>query len=219
MNLTSVIKNFKEWLSERNFVQTRNKKIFIKDQRFYLIIVEIQPFYKIGFFLNVGVKFLWSSSTYMSYDYTIGDSRIYSNTNVDETLGAILFDSCSFEKELCYIKNEADKRIQEYQKLTDFLYLEECLVNRNDFTKRANRGYSKRDMDLASVKIIIGNLIGVDEIINNAKNRHSVAKMLFPICDDLKSMRITLNKLVNDIRKNMSEEYKIQLINIELFDE
>lgn len=65
-----------------------------------MIVVEIVPLRKEGFFLNVGVKFLWTAYFDISYDYSNNDIRINVPNN---PLGAVLFDSPSVDYEIEYI--------------------------------------------------------------------------------------------------------------------
>ena len=52
MNLQSSKKTIFSFLKDKNFLSTANKRIFVQDCGFYLIVVEIVPLRKEGFFLN-----------------------------------------------------------------------------------------------------------------------------------------------------------------------
>ena len=142
MTMKDINQRIKCWLEPKGFKQASPKSLFVKDQGFYFIVASLTPHKALaGFFFDLAVKFLWSSHEDISYDYALGDSRVYGQEDPNPTLGGILFNSESLESELAYMMKEADKRIDAYMALADRTVLLKCLENRNDFVSVVNKGF------------------------------------------------------------------------------
>ena len=155
MTMKDINQRIKCWLEPKGFKQASPKSLFIKDQGFYFIVASLTPHKALfGFFFDLAVKFLWSTHEDISYDYTLGDSRVYGQEDPNPTLGGILYNSESLESELAYMMNEADKRIDAYMALADCTVLLKCLENRNDFVSVVNKGFAKRDKSKAIALVL-----------------------------------------------------------------
>ena len=208
MNLQSSKKTIFSFLKDKNFLSTANKRIFVQDCGFYLIVVEIVPLRKEGFFLNVGVKFLWTAYFDISYDYSNSDIRINVPNN---PLGAVLFDSPSVDYEIEYIMREAQDRIVEYQGMKDFNTFRLKIENRNDFAKKANPNLKKVDVSLAITKMFSGETLNSLEILHEAAQNNEVAQELLLHCDDLALFHDGLINIINSCRSVMSTKFKLIL--------
>lgn len=212
MTIVEVRKKFKVWLQGKGFVHTSNPNLFIKDQGFYLIVAELQPYKPLGgFFFNVGVKFLWSESDSISYDYSSGNTRVYGQEDPTPTLGAILYDSSSIDTEMNYMMSEANKRIDEYEELTSPPILLDRLLTRKDFVMTANPGYEKRDVSLGISLVWRGRRTEAKEIFENASKYNPVAIILLQSCFDRERLNQDLLNVINRLRKKLSVKLKVKL--------
>lgn len=211
MNVQDVKNMFSYRLKEMNFMPSANKRLFIQDRGFYLIVVEIVPWHNQGFMLNVGVKFMWSSYYDISYDYSDGDIRVYGDTDFSADTGVILFDNPKLECDINQMKYKIQQKVLLYQELDSFELFTHKIKNRNDFIKNANPGFEKRDVSLAIIKIFSGDFSGAEEILCAASAKNSVAAQLNEHCDSIEHFQNELIKIINQCRYELSGKLKITL--------
>ena len=217
MTISEIRKQFKVWLESKGFVRTSNINLFIKDQGFYLIVAELQPHKPLGgFFFNLGVKFLWSESDAISYDYSSGDTRVYGQEKPTNPLGAILYDSSTIDEEIRYMMSEANKRIDEYMVLSDMQVLVDRLSTRKDFVAMANSGFEKRDVSLGIALTMCGRGAEAKEIFNNASEHNSVAVALSQSCLEQERFVQDLVRIINSLRTKLSAKLKVKLDEIHI---
>lgn len=142
-----------ESLKGEGFVPISNKRLLVEDRGFYLIAVESVPLRKVGFLLDIGVKFLWSTYYGISYDYSAEGTRINVQSN---PLGAILFENNTIDTDIRQLLTDAHKKIVEYRELSSFDVLKTKIEAQNDFEKSIHSDYEEIDVSLAVVKMFSG---------------------------------------------------------------
>ena len=216
MDIKDITKRIKTWLEPKGFVQTSNKRLFVKDKGFYLIVASVHPHKAFdGFCFDLAVKFLWSTSEDISYDYTVGDSNVYGQKDPNPTLGAILYDSARLDEEIAYLMNEANSRIEVYESLSDHQVLLERLQNRKDFVSIANHDFDKRDKAKAVALVLCGRASEARDIFVNDSQYDPVSEKLANSCLDYEELERVLLDAVNDLRRRLSTKMKIKLEDIE----
>ena len=216
MDIKDITKRIKTWLEPKGFVQVSNKRLFVKDKGFYLIVASVHPHKALdGFCFDLAVKFLWSTSEDISYDYTVGDSSVYGQEDPNPTLGAILYDSARFEEEIAFLMNEANSRIEVYESLSNHQVLLECLQNRKDFVSIANRDFDKRDKAKAIALVLCGRASEAQEIFVNNSPYDSVSERFVNSCLNYEDFERELLDVVNNLRRRLSTKMKIKLEDIE----
>lgn len=216
MDIKDITKIIKTWLEPKGFVQTSNKRLFVKDKGFYLIVASVHPHKACdGFCFDLAVKFLWSTSEDISYDYTVGDLSVYGQKDPNPTLGAILYDSVRLDEEFAYLMKEANSRIEVYESLSDHQVLLERLQNRKDFVSIANRDFDKRDKAKAVALVICGRASEAQEIFVNVSPYDPVSERLAHSCLNYEEFEGELLDAVNDLRRRLSTKMKIKLEDIE----
>ena len=116
MKYTDLLRKITEIVFVHGFTKTINKRVFLKDCGFFGIITEIQPFRNYGVFINIGVKFFWSDYYNVNYDYSSDSIRISEKTSISP-LGALMFDSPTFNKEFEQTTVLLEQKIDEYSRL------------------------------------------------------------------------------------------------------
>ena len=216
MNYQELKKLFSPWFEEMGFVAKKpSKNLFIQDRGFYIIMASFQPLYGDGFFLSVAVKFLWTDIEPLTFDFFVDDCRIYGKTPPHPT-GATFFDSPTIYEEIEYMKKQIKKRVQIYQKLSKPAYLAKMLSKRNDTAVVADRGYKKRDTDLAIAKVLLGKSKEASKLFSNSLEYHNnpVIKELNDLCFDKKAFTSRIIEIINDMRRTQSKNLKISLEDI-----
>lgn len=166
-----------------------------------MIFAELQDCHSIGFFFSIGIKFLWSDCTILSYDYTEGsDSRVYIPKNYNSPFGATLYDSETLDDDIDLILKETDRRIAIYNVLSDILILENKLKTRHDFVAITLALLNHSDEAL----VIFENMAGVNKI----------AHELINVYNDEFELRKRLIELINQSRNVLAKRYKVSLENI-----
>ena len=216
MDIKDITKRIKTWIELKGFVQTSNKRLFVKDKGFYLIVASVHPHKAYdGFCFDLAVKFLWSTSEDISYDYTVGDSSVYGQEDPQPTLGAILYNGAKLEDELAYLMQEADRRIDVYESLSNHHVLLERLQNRKDFLSIANRDFDKRDKSKAVALVLCGRATEAQEIFVNNSPYDSVSERFANSCLNYEDFECELLDVVNNLRRRLSTKMKIKLKDIE----
>lgn len=216
MDIKDITKRIKTWIEPKGFVQTSNKRLFVKDKGFYLIVASVHPHKAYdGFCFDLAVKFLWSTSEDISYDYTVGDSSVYGQEDPNPTLGAILYDSARLEEEIAFLMNGANSRIDVYESLSKHQVLLERLQNRKDFVSIANRDFDKRDKANAIALVLCGRASEAQEIFVNNSPYDSVSERFANSCLNYEDFERELLDVVNDLRRRLSTKMKIKLEDIE----
>ena len=204
-------KQLAPWFLERGFVSNAQKRIWIRDDGFYLTFFEIQPYYDDGFFLNIGIKFLWSSYFDVSYDFNIGDSRIDAQSEPMTEL--IFFESPKLTQEIAMLLQNADQRAKTYSDLKKLDFLLESLRSRRDFIAVANKGHSERDLDRAVAEIYANNFSKAKYLLqnNDAFYPNPIAKKLLETCEDKTVFQTELLQIINACRDGVAQKLKIKL--------
>ena len=216
MTMKDINQRIKCWLEPKGFKQASPKSLFIKDQGFYFIVASLTPHKALsGFFFDLAVKFLWSSHEDISYDYTVGNSRVYGQEDPNPTLGGILYNSESLESELAYMMKEADKRIDAYMALADCTVLLKCLENRNDFVSVVNKGFAKRDKSKAIALVLCDHAQEAQEIFFNDSQYDSVSERLSKSCLTYDEFVRDLLDVINRLRRRLEMKLKIKLDDID----
>lgn len=216
MNYQELKKLFVPWFEDMGFVaQKPSKRLFIQDRGFYIIMASFQPLHDEAFFLSVAVKFLWTDREPLTFDFFVDDCRIYGK-KIPNPTGATYFDSPSFYDEIEYMKKQINKRVKIYQKLSKPACLAKMLSNRNDTAVIANRGYKKRDTDLAIAKVLLGKSKEASELFSNSLMHHydPVIKELSDLCFDQDAFISKIIEITNELRKTLSKNLKISLEDI-----
>ena len=180
------------------------------DCGFYLIVFESQPMWgsNIVTFINLGVKFLWSNYYGITYDYSFEGDRIYVP---DHPVGALMFDEPDADVKLDRLLEDALVKITEYLKLQNFDIFLDRIENRDDFVKRANKDYEKRDTDLAIGKMFAGDKSGALEIFRNGAQYNEVSQRLLDNSGDMETFQKELLHIINNCRSELSSKLKIKL--------
>ena len=209
-------KQLAPWFLARGFVSNTKKRIWIRDDGFYLTFFEIQPYYGDGFFLNIGIKFLWSNYFDVSYDFNIGDSRI--DVQSEPMTELIFFESPKLTQEIVMLLQNADLRAQTYSNLKQLDFLLESLRNRKDFVAVANKGHSERDLDRAIAEVFAGNIAKAKCLLQNNDSFYPnpIAKKLLETCEDKKAFQAELLQIINTCREGVAQKLKIQLSPIDV---
>ena len=216
MDIKDITKIIKTWLEPKGFVQTSNKRLFVKDKGFYLIVASVHPHKAYdGFCFDLAVKFLWSTSEDISYDYTVGDSSVYGQEDPQPTLGAILYNGAKLEDELAYLMQEADRRIDVYESLSDYQAFLNRLQNRRDFVSIVNRDFDKRDKAKAVALVLCGRASEAQEIFVDNSPYDSVSERFANSCLNYEDFERELLDVVNNLRRRLSTKMKIKLEDIE----
>lgn len=216
MTMKDINKRIKCWLEPKGFKQTSNKSVFVKDQGFYFIVASLSPHKAMsGFFFDLAVKFLWSTYEDISYDYTLGDSRVYGQEDPNPTLGGILYNSENLESELAYLMNEADKRIDAYISLADCNVLLKSLENRNDFVSIVNKDFDKRDKSKAVALVLCDRAIEAQGIFRNDSQYDFVSECFSKSCLSYDEFMRDLLNIVNSLRRRLEIKLKIKLEDID----
>ena len=216
MTMKDINQRIKCWLEPKGFQQASPKSLFVKDQGFYFIVASLSPHKALsGFFFDLAVKFLWSTHEDISYDYTVGNSRVYGQEDPNPTLGGILYNSESLESELAYMMKEADKRIDAYMALADCTVLLKCLENRNDFVSVVNKGFAKRDKSKAIALVLCDHAKEAQEIFFNDSQYDSVSERLYKSCLTYDEFVRDLLDVINSLRRRLEIKLKIKLDDID----
>lgn len=216
MDIKDITKRIKTWLEPKGFVQVSNKRLFVKDKGFYLIVASVHPHKALdGFCFDLAVKFLWSTSEDISYDYTVGDSSVYGQEDPNPTLSAILYDSARLEEEIAFLMNEANSRIEVYESLFNHQVLLDRLQNRKDFVSIANRDFDKRDKAKAVALVLCGRASEAHELFVNNSPYDSVSERFANSCLNYEDFERELLDVVNNLRRRLSTKMKIKLEDIE----
>ncbi len=216
MDIKDIAERIKAWLEPKGFIQTRNKKLFIKDKGFYLIVALVHPHKALdGFCFDLAVKFLWSTSDVISYDYTVGDSSVYGQEDPTQTLGAILYNSENLDSEINYMMQEADKRINVYESLSDHQILLDRMQSRNDFISIVNRDFDKRDKAKAIAMVLRDQAADAREIFINNSPYDTVSELLAKSCVSFDAFVGDLLKVINASRIRLAAKLKVKLEPIE----
>lgn len=212
MDLKEVKKIFGRKLKEMGFLSTSKTSLHFFDKRFYIIFVEIRPIRDYGFQCNVGVKFLWKKSDYISYDYTDGDSAIYGQPyDKLNPMGGIFYDSPTVYEEIEFMLSAAEKKINDYHKLSNLHTMCYALENRDDFMVHANKDYRDRDGDLGIVKMLLNDRERAMYLLQNAAKRNPDIKDLIAYADNDDFFKEQLLKLLNCGRSLIKVKYKANL--------
>lgn len=204
-----------ESLKGEGFVPISNKRLLVEDRGFYLIVVESVPLRKVGFLLDIGVKFLWSTYYDISYDYSAEGTRINVQSN---PLGAILFESNTIDTDIRQLLTDAHKKIVEYRELSSFDVLKTKIEAQNDFEKSIHSDYEEIDVSLAVVKMFSGEHAAAKKILLAAAKYNEVAVSLLEHFDNIESFRSELISIINNCRKMMSCTRKLPLAPIALLE-
>jgi len=212
MDTKRVIEIFSPYLKELGFVKGSKKGMWFKDCGFYLIAVETQPYMEIGFFLGVAVKFLWSGKDYVTFDYYNvsynDDHRIYPKID-PSPMGAVLFESKNLERELKYLFFELNRRICEYEELTDLNLLLKNLKIQYEYCKIVKPQFADI-ADLGVVKIMTGDFDGGMFDFRMISEKSDEIKKLLS-CEDKNKFHAKLLQIINETRKHISSSQKIKL--------
>lgn len=215
MNFNSIKKIFASALKFKGFIPLSGSKLFICDRNFYLIFAELQDCHSIGFFFSIGIKFLWSDCTTLSYDYTEGsDSRVYIPKNYNSPFGAMLYDSETLDDDIDLILKETDRRIAIYNELSDILILENKLKTRHDFVAIASPDIKSRDVNHAITLALLNHSDEALVIFENMAGVNKIAHELINVYNDEFELRKRLIELINQSRNVLAKRYKISLENI-----
>ena len=215
MSMDDVRKIFRPWFVGNGLKATSSKNMFIEDHGIFMIMAELQPLYDWGFFVNMAVKFMWSSDQ-LSYDYEYKNGRI----NSKHPLGAVMFDSPTFDDDIAYMQSKTVERINEYREHSDFNILEARLSTRDDFIAISNEGYAERDIDLANVRMIMGKVEEAKSLYINAANHKypdRFAQELISENFDKNFFDERMLQIINENREGLSRNLKIKLESIDSF--
>jgi hypothetical protein len=214
MNIQDIKKLLTPFFVEQGFVGVNRNRIFIKDKGYYLIAAEIQPCHNIGFFLNIGVRFLWTRHDGISFDYTYEGLRVYGQENSNMTLGAILYDSPEFDNEIIHMKHGIQKKIEIYEKFEDIRFLEIMIEAQNNRGNLINNDFLNRNIHLAIAYMLLDKKEKAVTILERAAEQNSVARQLVVFCEDRECFYKELLNIINEVRNRISEKLKINLSNI-----
>ena len=222
MSMDDVRKIFRPWFVGNGLKATSSKNMFIEDHGIFMIMAELQPLHNIGFFMNIGVKFMWKTYEILSYDYTYKDLRVYGKEDLSQTIGgAVMFDSSTVDEEISYMQCSALERINEYRKHSDINVLEDRLANRSDTAVLCNEGYADRDIDLANVRMIMGKVEEAKSLYINAANHkypYRFAQELISENFDKIFFDERMLQIINENRAGLSRKFKIKLESIDSFE-
>ena len=206
MNSKEIKLVFYDRLIPQGFRCFPTKRLYFKDCKFYLIVVEIQPYYGDGFFVNVGVYFHWESFGGILYSYSDGDNRLQG----PDAMGSILFDSPKLTENLERMFEQVEALVEKYEKLQDLHVLLEKLTCRNDFKVLANKGFREHDYDLGITKILLNDQSGRELLEKDPYPSSSIQKILD--CGFDKSLLDEqLLKIINEDREIISKRARRKL--------
>ena len=198
---------FNDWLKEKGFISIYNKRIFLQDYGYYMIVVELVPLRDEGFMVDIGVKLLWSTYYDISYDYSNGYTRVCGFINH----GMVRYDSANLESEINLLKADAIGKIESYKNLENFNTFKYSIENRDDSTQRLNPGFEKRDVSRAIAKMFSGDPAGAMSILFEGSINNPVARRLRENYDSIKQFHDELITIINECRQGMSKKFKISL--------
>lgn len=192
------------------FTKTINKRVFLKDCGFFGIITEIQPFRNYGVFISIGVKFFWSDYYNVNYDYSRDNIRISEKTSISP-LGALMFDSPTFNIELEQTTVLLEQKIDEYSRLVFVEEFCQMIYERRDFVAVANPDFKNKDVSLAIVNMILGRSEMAFAILKNGSIDNHIASQLLDHTNDIADFIRVLTILINNCRLNLAKNLGVVL--------
>ena len=211
LSFNNAKKIFGTWLKDKDFLSTHNNRIYLQDHGFYLTVFEISPLHNSGFVLDMGIKFMWSSYYGISYDYSDCDTRVCSGYSFNAGMGAVFFDDANIGDEINLLKADAIKKIESYKEIENFETFKYKIENRDDFAKRANPGFEKRDVSLAIIKMFTEDRVSAEKILDEGAIKNPVALRLSKNDISKEVFRNELIAIINECRSAMSDEHCIDL--------
>ena len=200
---------FGEAFTFQNMLSAKNKRLWIDDNTFYITIAEIQPLRSDGFFLNMGVKFMWHIPDSIIYEFVEGETRIFPQN--PPLLEAALYDSPDFEKELAFMKQGALKKLQAYRELKNLDVLAIRLRERKDLFYYTNQNNCNDvDVSLAIVEMLRGNRAVAMNIFDNTRD-NPLTQELAPFCQSEEDFREELLRRIRDVKSQFSTNYRLSL--------
>ncbi len=198
MKIEDITNIYKPWLLNKGFITARNKNRFLQDRKFYVIHVQFEPLYQEGYFLNIGVKFLWTNLYIYSFDYSVGNAvtrvRPPKRPGIPELPYLIWYNTPYFDEDVQYIREKADERISEYQRLSDFQYFEKSMVNRQD-------KYNNIHDDLAIAQLINGKTAEAKELLAGSYPSTFISSALYDLFPDREACMEKLLSIINNARR------------------
>lgn len=116
----------KQILAEQGLFRKGNSRTWLEDNDYYLTIVEFQPSgYLKGSFLNVGINFLWESTSNLNnlLSYNFGGRIDFNRVQFSEYVG----EEESFRLDMEMYSREALKKVIEYRQFQNLNYAKEQL--------------------------------------------------------------------------------------------
>lgn len=207
--IDGIKKRFAPWFQERGFISNYRKRIWYYDCGFCLIVFEIQPLHDIGFFLNTGIRFLWTNSTEGIYQYTVYGGRAH-NPEISSH-EYILFESDTIEEEIAIMLRDAERHIEAYKQLLSREGLLNCILNRDDLRKYVYKDWYEWDTNLGIAKMLNGDEIGGRTILSNPVNQKDSVALLLLECKNLDDFEEELLRIINECRVKFSAIRRIKL--------
>ena len=214
LNLTEIKRKMAPYMKSLGLVSTAGQRIWFDDNGFFLTVVNIEPLGNAGFFLNVTVKFMWTTPEVISYDYYSGDSRIYANDN--PVTGAVCYDDPLLDEKIACIVDKAQKKITEYGRLREHGRYLKAIQSRNDFVRVANRGHEKMDVDLGIARFFDGDHQSAIDIFTVASEKSQIAKSFLEHCSSQVDFESFLIYYINENRRQFAAKWNINLPPIDI---
>ena len=217
LNLAEIKRKIAPYMKEIGLVSTAKQRIWFDDNGFFLTVVNIEPLGNDGFFLNVTVKFMWTTHEVISYDYYSGDSRIYAEEN--PLTGAVYYHDPMLDEKIARLVDKARKKVTEYRGLREHGRYLKAIQSRRDFVRVANRDHEKMDVDLGIARFFDGDHQSAIDIFTVASEKSMVAKLLLEHCLSKADFESFLISYINENRRQFAEKWNIKLPPIDMLFE
>ena len=212
--LDEVKKYFAPFFKEWGMMPIRNKRLWIDDNGYFLIVAEFQPLRAEAFFFNMAVHFSLVKREDIAYNFYHPDSRIL--VRKDQLMGAYLYDSPTFEEDLHLLTQQVFEKLQFYRNLRSLDFAIQALRNRRDLLYFQYREKcNENDIYLGILQMLDGDANSAARVFNNRKEQAPISLVLLEHITSKEDFEAFILQGVNDTRKNLSKKYHIPLPSIQ----
>lgn len=154
-NYDDVKKYMKSVLPDIGMAPNKSNRLWAEDHGYFFSLIELQPWYGAGCYINVAMTFLWSDCQVV-FGYFEPDSRIWtSETKVHG--GLIMFDDPRRNFQITETLEAAIDRITDYRRFSDLGLMADALIARPSRNFREEADPKMFDHDSAIVQALLGN--------------------------------------------------------------
>ncbi len=209
-----VRKLFHNALTANGLYAGKCKRLWMGDQAYYLIAVELQPYHDVGFFVNMGVKFLWGEVA-QHYEFTFSHNHRISPDN-GNPVGAIFYDSPTFEEEVAQLLEKTLRTLKRYRQLQDLCVMSVQLYNRRDLFYWTNReDYQKTNYEFAVIEMLRGNMDVAIPIFQNVQENNPFARECLQHCSSAEEFKTYITECICQNRLAFEVQYGYRFPKIE----